>query len=167
MVALGRKRSARQTITPPSHAMQIFTDASKEGLGTHLGEHTARGIWSLPESKLHINYLELKAVFLALKKIQDLCWNQIVLIVTDNTTVVAYINKGDEFWPSVCPTMDNPDLVLQEMGDSQSLTCSRLAECHSRQAILTRPTLLPEVFQLICSRWHQSQVDLFVGSRCT
>ena len=45
------------------------------------------------ESKLHINHLELKAVFLALKEFQDLCSNNIVLVATDNTTVVAYINK--------------------------------------------------------------------------
>ena len=47
------------------HALQIFTDASKEGWGAHLNEHTARGDWPLPESKLHINYLELKAVLRA------------------------------------------------------------------------------------------------------
>ena len=75
------------------HALQLFTDASKEGWGTYLNDHTARGTWSLPESKLHINYLELKAVFLALKEFQDLCKSNIFLIATDNTTVVAYINK--------------------------------------------------------------------------
>ena len=37
------------------HALQIYTDTSKEGWGAHLNEHTARGTWSLPESKLHIN----------------------------------------------------------------------------------------------------------------
>ena len=47
----------------------------------------------LPESKLHINYLEPKVVFLALKVSQDLSSNNIVLIATDNTTVVAYINN--------------------------------------------------------------------------
>ena len=76
----------------PLHALQIFTDASKEGWGAHLDEHTARGTWSLPESKLHINHLELKAVFLALKEFRTLCYKT-VLIATDNTTVVAYINK--------------------------------------------------------------------------
>ena len=50
-----------QPLHPLKHAVQIFTDASKEGWGTHLDEHTARGTWSLPESKLHINQLELKA----------------------------------------------------------------------------------------------------------
>ena len=78
---------------PLKHALQIFTDASKEGWGAHLNEHTAKGTWSLPESKLHINHLELKAVFLALKEFQDLISNNIVLVATDNTTVVAYINK--------------------------------------------------------------------------
>ena len=57
-----------QPLHPIRHALQIFTDASKEGWGTHLNEHIVRGTWSLPESKLHINYLELKAVFLALKE---------------------------------------------------------------------------------------------------
>ena len=83
-----------QPLHPIKHALQIFTDASTEGWGAHLNELTARGSWSVPESKRHINYLELKAVFLALKEFQDLCTNKIVLVATDNTTVVAYINKG-------------------------------------------------------------------------
>ena len=82
-----------QPLHPIKHALQIFTEASKEGWGAHLNEHTARGTWSLPESKLHINYLELKAVFLALKEFQDLCIGKMVLVATDNTTVVSYINK--------------------------------------------------------------------------
>ena len=82
-----------QPLHPIKHALQIFTDASKEGWGAHLNKHTARGSLSLPESKLHINYLELKAVFLALKEFQDLCIDKIVLLATDNTTVVSYINK--------------------------------------------------------------------------
>ena len=55
-----------QPLHPLQHALQVFTDASKEGWGAHLNEFTARGTWSLPESKLHINYLELKSVLLAL-----------------------------------------------------------------------------------------------------
>ena len=82
-----------QPLHPLKHALQIFTDASKEGWGAHLNEHTARGTWSLPETKLHINHLELKAVFLALKEFQNLFCNKTVLVATDNTTVVAYINK--------------------------------------------------------------------------
>ena len=75
-----------QPLHPIKHALQMFTDASKEGWGAHLNELTARGSWSVPESKLHINYLELKAVLLALKEFQDLCTDKIVLVATDNNS---------------------------------------------------------------------------------
>ena len=58
-----------QPLHPLKHALQIFTDASKEGCGAHLNKLTARGTWSLPESKSHINHLELKVVFLAFKRV--------------------------------------------------------------------------------------------------
>ena len=87
---------------------------------------------------LHINHLELKAVFLAVKEFQDLCSNNIVLVATDNTTVVAYINKeGDEVGLPVCPTVENPVLVHQETGNSQGTSHPWPAECDSRQAIQT------------------------------
>ena len=82
-----------QPLHPLQHAVQVFTDVSKEGWGAHLGDVTATGSWSIPESHLHINFLELKAVLLALKRFQFLVKGQVVLIATDNTTVVAYINK--------------------------------------------------------------------------
>ena len=42
-----------QPLCPVKHALQVFTDASKERWGAHLNEHTAKGT-SLPESKVHI-----------------------------------------------------------------------------------------------------------------
>ena len=49
-----------QPLHPLHHAIQIFTDASKEGWGALLGNFTASGTWSVPESQLHINFLEIK-----------------------------------------------------------------------------------------------------------
>ena len=82
-----------QPLHPLQHTVQLFTDASNEGWGAHLGDFTARGVWSPLESLLHINFLELKAVLLALRQFEHLCKDQIVLVATDNTTVVSYINK--------------------------------------------------------------------------
>ena len=124
-----------QPLHPVRHALQIFTDASKEGWGAHLNEFTARGTWSVPESKLHINYLELKAVFLAFKEFQDLCVDKMVLVATDNTTVVAYINKEGGMRPTVCPTVENLDLVFPATSDSKSPTHPRPFKCDSRQAL--------------------------------
>ena len=154
---------------PLKHALQIFTGTSKEGWSTHLNEHTARGTWSLPESKLHINHLELKAVFLALKEFQDLISNNIVLVATDNTTVVAYINKeGGMKSGSLC-------VLLWRILSWCTRKQVTLKACHisgqlhviaDKLSILgwtfqTEWSLHPEVFKAICSRWHQPQVDLF------
>ena len=130
-----------QPLHPLKHALQIFTDASKEGWGAHLDKHTARGQWSLPESKLHINHLELKAVFLALKEFRTLVFNKTVLVATDNTTVVAYINKewGGEIGLSVCPTVENTVLVHQAAGNPQGTSHPRPAERDRRQAIQAWP----------------------------
>ena len=37
----------------------------------------------------------------------------------------------------MCPSVENPDMVFLETGDSRGLTHSRLAECGSRLAIKT------------------------------
>ena len=158
-----------QPLHPIKHALQIFTDASKEGWGAHLNELTARGSWSVPESKLHINYLELKAVLLALKEFQDLCVNQIVLVATDNTTVVAYINKelGMRSGP-LCALLWR---ILTWCSQRQVTLKGRhipgrlnvIADKLSRlgQTIQTEWSLLPEIFQNLCKKWHQPQIDLF------
>ena len=78
---------------PKDHSIQLLTDASNEGLGAHLEQNSTQGSWSLQEKGLHINVLELKAVFLALRHFKDQCQDQTVLVATDNSTVVAYINQ--------------------------------------------------------------------------
>ena len=210
-----------------------------------------------------MNHLELKAVFVALKEFKDIVSNNIVLVATGNTTVVAYINKGggDEVGPSVCPLhplkhalqifteyrrikrrvgrslkrthckgnlvpsrkqiahksfgtkgglsgpkrvprplfkqhstgshrQQNSGCLYQQVGGMKSGSlcallwrilswCTRkqvtlsarhipgwlnvIADKLSRlgQTIQTEWSLHPEVFQAICSRWHQPQVDLF------
>ena len=144
-------------------------DASKEGWGAHLNEHTARGTWSLPESNLHINYLELKAVFLALKEFQSLCSSNIVLIATDNTTVVSYINKeGGMRSGTLCAllwriltwcTRNQVILKARHIPGWLNVVADKLSRLG--QTIQTEWSLLPEVFQTICYRCHRPQIDLF------
>ena len=158
-----------QPLHPLEHALQIFTDASKEGWGAHLNEHMARGSWSLPESKLHINYLELKAVLLALQEFQALCMNKVVLVATDNTTVVAYINKegGMKLGP-LCAllwriltwcTRNQVTLKARHIPGRLNVIADKLSRLG--QTIQTEWSLNPEIFPAICNRWHIPQVDLF------
>ena len=158
-----------QSLHPIKHALQIFTDASKEGWGAHINERTARGSWSLPESKLHINYLELKAVFLALKDFQDLCSHNVVLVATDNTTVVSYINKEEGMRSGpLCAllwriltwcTKHQVTLKARHIPGRLNVVADKLSRLG--QTIQTEWSLLQEVFQALCSRWHRPKIDLF------
>ncbi len=58
------------------------------------GEQCSRASWlgSEPQSQWHINRLELEEVFLALKDFRPQLELQHVLIRTDNTSVISYIN---------------------------------------------------------------------------
>ena len=76
---------------PPS--IHLFKDASKEGWGAHWDFHMVSGIWQGPFQLWHINVQELQAAFLALQHWQDQFVGQVVLLATDNSTVVSYVNK--------------------------------------------------------------------------
>lgn len=58
------------------------SDASLEEWGAVRGEISTEGRWTLEETQRHINYLELLAAFYVH-----------ILMQTDNTTAVAYINN--------------------------------------------------------------------------
>ena len=72
---------------------QLFTDASNIGWGAHWNAITVSGIWTTTEITLHINGLEFEAIHRAmlhwLRKLMGLT----VLVASDNSTVVSYINK--------------------------------------------------------------------------
>ena len=83
-------------LDPPPANLVLITDASQIGWGAHLGEMRVSGTWDIVTSKKHINWLEMKVVFLTLIHFQSLVVSERVLLRSDNTTVVAYVNKqGD------------------------------------------------------------------------
>ena len=141
---------SKATITSNKTCSAYIYRHIKRKVGAHLNEHTARGTWSLPESKLHINYLELKAVFLALKEFQDLCSDK---VATNNTKVVSYINKeGGMRLGALCTllsriltwyTRKQVTLKARHIPSWLNVVADKLG-----QTIQTEWSLLPEVFQL-------------------
>ena len=150
-----------QPLHPLHHAVQIFTDASKEGWGAHLGDYTTSGTWSVPESHLHVNFLELKAVFLALKKISARSTGE------SRSSCHRHKQGGRyEVRLTLCPSMAAPVLVQSETC-SKGQTYPRSSESDCGQILSTRPnqtewSLHQEVFDLLCQTWHHPQVDMFV-----
>ena len=96
---------------------------------------------------------------------QYFCLNNIVFITTDNIIVVAYINKDAGplcalLW-SIQTWFSRRQVTLKARHIPGQLNV--IADNLSRlgQTIQTEGPLHPEVFQAICSQWHQPQVDLF------
>ena len=81
--------------------------------------------------------------------------------------VIHKQGRRHEVGPTLCFTMENLDLGRQKSSNSKSPTHSRLAKCGRRQlsrldqTTQTEWSLLQEVFQAICNRWHRPQIDLF------
>ena len=85
---------------PPS--ARLYCDASLEGWGAHLGDRTAAGVWAPQERSLHINVLEMLAVHRAITRWRSVLLCEQILLSTDNTTVVAYVNRQGG---TISPTM--------------------------------------------------------------
>lgn len=71
----------------------ITSDSSLTGWGAVHEGRSVNGTWPIRLRRAHINYLELLAVFLALKHFLPFLQGSHVLVRSDNSTTVAYINR--------------------------------------------------------------------------
>lgn len=106
-------------ITKPD--LEFETDASHLGWGAVYNNIQTGGRWTPMEAQQHINFLEMKAVFLALKTFCLDITKKHIKVHIDNTTAVAYINA---------------------MGGSKSSSCCQMARqiwlfCIERKIWLT------------------------------
>ncbi len=74
------------------HRRMLTTDASLTGWGAILEGRSSQGLWKDQHLSWHINRLEMLAVFLALKNFQADLRGYHVLVHSDNTSVVSYLN---------------------------------------------------------------------------
>ena len=153
---------------PKDHSIQLFTDASNVGWGAHLDQSSTKGLWSPQEKGLHINVLELKAVSLALRHFKDQCQDQTVLVATDNSTVVAYINKqGGTHSAEMCALLwklmtwcHHYHITLKARHIPGCLNVMADLLSRSNQVQSTEWSLHPQVFKQICLKWFTPHVDL-------
>lgn len=154
---------------PPSSTLVIFTDASLEGWGAHCASQFAQGSWSPQEQSLHINVLEMKAVLNALQAFSSTLKGNLVQVATDNSTVVAYINKqgGTKSW-ELCALLWRMLIWCQRMEISLTArhipgSLNVIADQLSRkgQALHTEWSLHPRIFHDLCLRHGTPTIDLF------
>ncbi len=78
----------------PLPTITLMMDVLEEGWGVICGHEMICGVWTGEQTRLHISYLELMAVFLTLKRFQSMLCSQHVLVQMDNMTVLYSLNKG-------------------------------------------------------------------------
>ena len=147
----------------------IFTDASSQGWGAHMGDSKISGIWTRIDRKLHINCLELKAVTCALQHWAPLLQGHQVMIATDNSTVVSYINKqGGTHSASLLRLTVELFLWLESQGIVVRARhipgCMNVIADHlsrPNQSIPTEWSLHPEIVKRIFRVWGTPEVDMF------
>jgi len=78
----------------PKPSFTMYCDASSSGWGGILSSGSSTsGSWSTEEGNLHINFLELKAVYLCVSCFLSELHNESLQVFSDNATAVFYINK--------------------------------------------------------------------------
>lgn len=158
---------------PPPYKLEIFSDASLTGWGAVCNNNRAHGGWKYDERKFHINYLELLAVFLALKTYAENESNCSILLRVDNTTAIAYINRmgGIQF-----PHLNDLARSIWQWCEERNIWLfasyintkeNREADEESRKLNTTTEWALSDkAYNQIIKTFGQPEVDLF-ASRTT
>ncbi len=150
------------------HAV-VFTDASATGWGATYNGQAVSGVWTGPQRHWHINCLELLAVYLALGRLKGPLRGKHVLVRTDNTATVAYINRQGGLRSRRMSQLAR-HLLLWSQKHLRSLRAlhvpgvlNRVADELSRAALPGEWRLHPQVVQLIWGEFGEAQVDLFAS----
>ena len=158
--------------SPPPHVLVLTSDASRLSWGAVLPPHRVSGVWSEEESLDHVYSLELRAVFVALKCLEVHVRGQSLMIRSDNTTVVSYINyQGGSHSPSLCClAIEIWEWCLQR--DIHLLATHILGEDNIVADFLSRGKFLPSVWTLSPSIFQrigqvlnpEPEIDLFAST---
>ena len=147
----------------------IFMDASTKGWGAHMGDSQILGTWTRTDCMLHINCLELKAVVSVLQHWAPVLQGHRVMIATDNSTVVSYINKQGG---THSPTLLRLTVELLLWLEAQNIIvrarhipgCLNVIADHlsrPNRPILTEWSPHPEIVKRIFRLWGTPEVDMF------
>ena len=162
-------RNSAKTVYLSDPDFDLYVDASEHGWGAHVGECETGGRWNNEESQSHINVLELRAIYFALKSFcrqEDIH----VKIFTDNTTALAYVKHmggvrssqcndvAKDIWDfcelhNIWITIAHIPGVMNVKADYKSRNFSDNVEW----------SLSPKLFSNICDHFHTPDVDLFAS----
>ena len=154
----------------PLPSVTVTTDASLQGWGGLCEGSYVAGDWSHLCTLPHINVLELMAVQSSLSHFQERLRGHSVLILTDNVSVAAYINRqgGTRSW-----SLNRLAIRLWEWCLSRDILPSAtylpgqenlIADFLSRgRSLPSEWALHQSLFQQLVERWGPFDLDLFAN----
>ena len=153
----------------PVPDLHLYSDASSSGWGAHLLDQNVSRVWSDQEKLLHINLLEMKALFMGLQAFQEDVSGRHVTAMCDNSTVVAYVNKQGGTVSRALRLLTSCLLRWTESFDvhldARYLPgeINVLADVLSRrrQVVGTEWSLHPQVARSLLRLWGNPSIDLF------
>ncbi|XP_039195028.1 uncharacterized protein LOC120306250 [Crotalus tigris] len=164
-----------QTIAGGAHfkepaQLTLTTDASLFGWGTHLQSQLAQGRWSRRDLKHNINWLELRAIHLALRHFRYRVKGQHVLVLMDNIAAKAHVNRQGGTRSQSLMTEARLLCSWADTNLSSIKAAHILGETNRQADALNRATidhsewrLLPALFAEIAERFGRPALDLFAS----
>jgi len=152
----------------PEFSVRMFSDASTSGWGAHVRDRVYQGDWTDEEKKLHINALEMRALRYGLVY-NNPPEGSVILAATDNTTVVAFVNKegGTHSRNTMIETQLLYDLVIERDWRIRAKyipgRLNVIADQLSRrgQTLPTEWSIHPQAIEPIFRTWFRPLIDLF------
>lgn len=150
--------------------LEIFSDASTTGWGAFCENNECHGFWKNSEKEMHINTLELKAAFFALKVFARGLRNCEILMRIDNVTAISCINRmGSVQYPhlndvakEIWQWCERRKLVV--FASYINTKENREADILSRKKFIdTEWELCDLAFQKIVDNFGQPSIDLFAS----
>ena len=142
------------------------------GLGAHLLDQLVSGVWSDQEMSLHINLLEMKALFLGIQAFREDVTSHHVTAMCDNSTVLAYVNKqGGTVSRALCLLTscllrwtESFDIHLDAryLPGQANVLADLLSRCG--QVVETEWSLHPQAARSLLRVWGNPSIDLFATS---
>ena len=163
--------TASHSIRPVVPEKTLKTDASGLGWGACFDDQRTGGRWSLQESELHINVLELKAVELGLCSLCSDTDNLTgIKVLCDNMTSVSYLrNKGgtrssecNEITRRIWKWCENRNLwlIVSHIPGVKNIE----ADFESRNFTdNTEWAVNSKIFTCVCDTWGYPKIDLFAS----
>lgn len=163
-------QKSKNDLRTDNFSLEIFSDASLSGWGAYCRGKSVFGWWTMSQTKHHINILELHAIFFGLKSFASNLKNCSILIRTDNTTALSYVNRmGSVKFPKLntlarqiwqwCETRNIWVFAsyIQSSENCQADLASRILPTETEWALCN------EMFKIIVKKFGLPNIDLFAS----